>query len=414
VILLAAIIFVSDPLLALIITLSLGVTYLVIFSFFKKKLDSSAKEGFKHRDKAFKMGNETFWSIKELKLYGLEKAFEQQFQETYKKSFKPDADHYTASALPRYFVEMITFGGIVFILLYLLSSTQDFVQAIPLLSLYAFSAYKMLPYLQQIYQATLSIRFSIPSMEALAFDVGLPQGQILPEVRNEDRMNFKKSIELKNISYSYPSSERKILNDVNLEIPCNSLIGIVGKTGEGKTTLVDILLGLLRPDLGELLVDGAKIDETNFSRWTASVGYVPQQIVLWDDTIARNIAFCAPDAPIDLERVRHAAQLANLNEFVENELPETYSTMVGERGVKLSGGQRQRIGIARALYRDPEILILDEATSALDNETEKAVMEAIDSLGGKKTIIIIAHRLTTLEKCHQIIKVSKSQIFKEK
>lgn len=414
VVILAGIIFVSDPTLAVIITGSLGITYFFIFSFFRKKLDSSAKEGFKYRDAAFRLGNETFWTVKELKLYGLEKAFEEEFQQTYYKSFKPDADHSTASALPRYLIEMITFSGIIFILLYLLSSTNDFAKSIPILSLYAFSAYKMLPYLQQIYQSTISIRFSKPSMDALSKDVGLAPGPILPAVRPDERINLNHSIELKSVTFSYPLSEKKILDRVDLIIKSRSLMGFVGKTGEGKTTLVDIILGLLRPQEGELLVDGQKIDETNAGRWSASVGYVPQQIVLWDDTIARNIAFSAPGQEIDMERVRKSAEAANLLSFVENELPDKFLTNVGERGVKLSGGQRQRIGIARALYRDPEILVLDEATSALDNETEKAVMEAIDSLGGKKTILMIAHRLSTLEKCDHIVRVSKGHLIKEK
>ena len=209
VIILGAVIFISDPILALIISLTLSTTYFIIFSVFRKKLDESAKAGFKFRDKAHKIGHETFWTIKELKLYGLEEAFEKYFSSTYYKSFKPDADHSTASALPKYLVEMITFTGIIFILLYLISTTNDFSKAIPMLSLYAFSAYKMLPYLQQIYQATISIRFSIPAMKALSRDVGLKQGLILPAVRSEERINLKDNIELKDICFSYPSSDRK-------------------------------------------------------------------------------------------------------------------------------------------------------------------------------------------------------------
>ena len=414
VILLAAVIFLSDPFLALMITGTLSIAYLIIFTFFRKRLDTSAKEGFKHRDKAVKLGNETFWNIKEIKLYGLEQGFEQHFEKTFYKSFKPDADHSTASALPRYFIEMITFGGIIFLLLYLITASGDLSSAIPLLSLYAFSAYKMLPYLQQIYQSILTVRFCIPTMKAIAADVILKEGMILPEVNEQDRINLSKEIELKGVSFSYPKSERLILANIDLKINANEIIGIIGKTGEGKTTLIDIILGLLQPSSGFLRVDGKEINESNLHQWKSSVGYVPQQIVLWDDTIRRNIGFTAPNQPIDEQRLRQAAESASILNFIENELELGFDTVVGERGIRLSGGQRQRIGIARALYRNPEILVLDEATSALDNETEKAVMEAIDELGGKMTILIIAHRMSTLDRCNKIYSISKSHLKQER
>jgi ATP-binding cassette, subfamily B, bacterial PglK len=212
------------------------------------------------------------------------------------------------------------------------------------------------------------------------------------------------------VHYRYPGASRPALQNVSFDVEACTTVGIVGATGSGKTTLVDIVLGLLRPESGVIRVDGEVLEDQSVRHWQRSLGYVPQQIFLSDDSIAANIAFGLGGKDIDMAAVERAAKVANLHDFVVNELPEGYQTTVGERGVRLSGGQRQRIGIARALYRDPDLLIMDEATSALDNVTERAVMEAVHNLGRQKTIILIAHRLSTVRNCDRIFLLEHSEL----
>jgi ABC-type multidrug transport system fused ATPase/permease subunit len=223
---------------------------------------------------------------------------------------------------------------------------------------------------------------------------------------------FKNNIKLCDVSYGYPKMNKKILNQINLEIPIGSSVGLIGKTGAGKTTIGDILLGLLLPDSGQLLVDGVNIDNTNMHSWQLHLGYVPQDIYLADMSIAENIALGISGGNVDYAQVRHCAQMAQIDDFIINELPDKYNTVVGERGVKLSGGQRQRIGIARALYKKPSVLVFDEATSALDMETEKALMKELVTVSKGRTLIVIAHRLTTVENCDIIINVADGNIQK--
>ena len=228
--------------------------------------------------------------------------------------------------------------------------------------------------------------------------------------RDSGKLTFNKSINLKNIQYDYPNSPSSALKDINLNIPFGSNIGLVGTTGSGKTTLVDIILGLLEPQKGTLEIDDKIISKENLRSWQRSIGYVPQHIYLADDTIAANIAFGVKVEDINQELIKKVSKIANLHEFVINELSRQYETTIGERGVRLSGGQRQRIGIARALYHNPKVLILDEATSALDNKTEHNVMEAINNLSKNITIILISHRLNTVKNCDVILKLEKGRL----
>ena len=223
------------------------------------------------------------------------------------------------------------------------------------------------------------------------------------------KLPVKKRIEMKNITYSYPNTEKLIFDQANLVIPVGKSVGIVGTSGAGKSTVVDILLGLLEPKNGEILADGFNIKEQgNYRKWLKNIGYIPQMIFMLDDTIRRNVAFGVPDDQIDEKRLWEVLKEAQLDEFIR-QLPEGLDTGIGERGIRLSGGQRQRIGIARALYNDPEVMILDEATSALDNDTEAAIMESINRLHGRKTLIIIAHRLQTIEKCDVVYRVENGK-----
>jgi len=283
-----------------------------------------------------------------------------------------------------------------------------FVNILPLIALYAFAGYRLLPAFQQIYGSITQLKFVSPSLDAIHNDIK----NLAPKISQKDKKNIplNNAIELKNLHYQYPNTSRTTVKDININIPISSSVGIVGTTGSGKTTIIDIILGLLQPQKGSLEVDNIIIDKNNCDAWQRSIGYVPQEIFITDDTLEANIAFGVDKNEINQDNIIQAAKIANIHDFVMKDLPQKYQTTVGERGVRLSGGERQRIGIARALYRDPKILILDEATSALDNLTEKLVMENIRNLGDKKTIIMIAHRLSTVRDCDIIFYLENGEI----
>jgi ABC-type bacteriocin/lantibiotic exporter with double-glycine peptidase domain len=266
----------------------------------------------------------------------------------------------------------------------------------------------LIPTLQQVYASMSLIVFSTPSVVELYNDLK----NLKPFNQNQDHgfLSLKREISLKNIYYNYPNSSRTALRDISINIPVKKTVGLVGDTGSGKTTTADIILGLLEPQKGTLEIDGKVITKQNMRAWRRSIGYVPQQIYLSDDTISANIAFGARPNDINQEDVEKASKIANLHEFIVNELPKQYQTTIGERGVRLSGGQRQRIGIARALYNNPSLLVLDEATNALDNQTEQDVMNEINKLSASITIIIIAHRLNTIKNCDIIFRLDKGKL----
>jgi ABC-type multidrug transport system fused ATPase/permease subunit len=271
---------------------------------------------------------------------------------------------------------------------------------------------RLMPALQQVYGALTRLRFGKTSLEALHRDLlETEQVGVSSVVRGcaetQKVLQLKETIELDDIVYTYPLAEQPALKSLSLIIPAYTTVGLVGSTGAGKTTIVDLILGLLEPQQGHLRIDGHKISVERMQAWQRNIGYVPQSIFLTDDTVGANIAFGVPSRQVDPTAVERAARIAELHNFVINEMPKGYDTMIGERGVRLSGGQRQRIGIARALYHDPEVLVLDEATSALDNLTEKALMAAVHNLGHRKTIIMIAHRLSTVRECDQIYILDK-------
>jgi len=343
-----------------------------------------------------------------VKLASLEKVYVQRFASPAQTYAQHQASAQVISQLPRFALEAIAFGGMLLVVLYLMARSGGFAEALPVVALYALAGYRLMPALQQVYGAITQLRFVGPALEALHRDIS--DFQPFYEYENGNLQPLTQSIAIKNIFYRYPNAARLALKDVSLNIKARTTVGLVGATGSGKTTTVDLILGLLEPNAGTLEVDGKIIDKSNRRAWQRCLGYVPQQIYLSDDTVAANIAFGVAPEAIDQIAVERAAKIANLHEFVSNEMPDGYKTSVGERGVRLSGGQRQRIGIARALYHNPQVLILDEATSALDNLTEQAVMEAVHNLGHNVTIILIAHRLSTVKECDTIFFLDKGEI----
>lgn len=386
-----------------------SIVYSLIYLSVKNLLSSLGKNRVIQNLKRFTVVSETFSSIKEIKVTGLENLRIKEFARPAENLAKIESLSKILSHIPRYGIEAISFGGILLTILIYMRINDDFVNVLPIITLYAFAGYRLIPSLQQIYVSLTYLRAVRTSLDLLYKDLkNLENKSNLIDSKNYN-LEFKKEIQLENISYSYPNSPVNVLKNINLKIPFGSSVGLVGSTGSGKTTLVDVLLGLLEPNNGNFKVDDINIFKKNYNQWQKNVGYVPQNIYLSDDTILSNIAFGIEPDDIDKEKVIKVAKIALLDEFIQNELPNKYDTIVGERGVRLSGGQRQRIGIARALYRSPKLLILDEATSALDNLTEKKVIDLIYKID-QITIISIAHRLSTLENCDEIYELNKGSI----
>tara|TARA_B110000977_G_scaffold197165_1_gene279056 strand:+ start:1626 stop:3416 length:1791 start_codon:yes stop_codon:yes gene_type:complete len=408
---LITLLIIADSKIALIVGLSLGGVYGLIFYFLRKYLNRTGEERLRSNQLRFTAISEAFSAAKEIKVGGLEKTYIKNFSNSAKIFAQTQASSQVISLLPRFILEAIAFGGILLIILYTMQQTGSFNNALPIISLYVFAGYRLIPALQKIYASFTSLTFVSPSLNKLHDDLK----NLKPFNENEDQdvLIFNKTITLKNIYYNYPNASRTASKDINLSIPAKSTVGLVGATGSGKTTMVDIILGLLEPQKGTLEVDGKIITKQNSRSWQRSIGYVPQHIYLTDNSIAANIAFGVEPKDINQDLVEKASKIANLHNFVIDELPKQYQTTIGERGVRLSGGQRQRIGIARALYHDPKVLILDEATSALDNQTEKIVMDAIKNLSKDITTILIAHRLNTVKKCDKIYLLKNGEIENE-
>ena len=404
-----------NPILALVSGIVLGGAYLTVFLLVRKTLGTTGKEISRENARRTQVAYETFGAIKDIKILGREEEFFDRFRKPVERYSLYQARSQMISLLPRYALETLAFGGIILIVIYLLSAGGTLAKALPLISLYALAGYRLMPALQAIFGNLTAIRFNISAVDRIASDLSSLRAdprtaKISVPAPVHRPLPFSREITLEKIVFHYPNREEAVLNGLSLTISSNTSIGIVGSTGSGKTTTLDILLGLLSPSSGRLLIDGVPVTKENIREWQANIGYVPQQIMLMDDTVLRNIAFGIPEGLIDREKVIMAARMANLHDFVTNDLPDGYDTEIGERGVRLSGGQRQRIGIARALYHEPSVLVLDEATSALDNITENVIMEALNTLSHQKTIIMVAHRLTTVRECDTIIVMDSGSV----
>ena len=392
---------VLEPVGALVMGVLLGVCFGLIYRRLRGHLLEIGRDRKIATRERYKITTEAMGGIKEVKTLGLEDIFVKRFHDPSWRLARHQASVSLLGEMPRYVLEALAFGGMLVFILYLLWSHDGSLDTVlPVLGAFAFAGLKLMPTIQILFRDLAQIRFGEAALEALHDDLAVPLPPTPKRRLNGERpIRLQRELRMDRVSYTYPDAARPALDGLSLVIPAGTSAGFVGPTGAGKTTAIDVILGLLVPAAGQLSVDDTPITPENLHHWQAEIGYVPQTIFLADDTVAANIAF--GEAEIDHEAVRRAACLAHLDEFVET-LPQGYDTVVGERGVRFSGGQRQRIGIARALYRNPDIVVFDEATSALDNVTERAVMEAIRTLHGQKTVIMIAHRLTTVAQCDTI------------
>ena len=395
-----------DPVVALSAAGVVGGLYMAVFAALRPALTRFGARTVQANRERFRIASEASGGLKELKLLGLEETYGRRFVRPARQRAYYIAMSKAMGELPRYALEAVAFAAMIgVVLVLLLRNDGDLTGAIPVLGTFGFAAMRLLPVLQQIYHTFATIRTGRPVLDAIHADyteaVAQAARQPLPAAP-ETRLPLCDRLDLEDLHYSYPAADRAALRGVSLSVPVRGTIGLVGGTGAGKTTLVDLMLGLLEPAQGTIRVDGRPLDRETMRAWQQNIGYVPQTIYLTDATVAENIAFGVPADRIDMAAVESAARIAALHDFVASDLPEGYATFVGERGVRLSGGQRQRIGIARALYHDPALLIMDEATSALDTLTERLVMDAVQRIRKDKTVVLIAHRLSTVRQCDRI------------
>ena len=402
------VIFFANPLITLIIIITFSLSYVVIYKFLKSKISHYGNQTTQANTSIYKSSYEAFSGIKDVKLYAIEDFFLEKFKKfTYIKALN-SSKHTLIGSLPKYLIELLAFGGLVLSILYILTLDVGINSFIPSITLFVIAGYRILPSFQQIYSSFTNLRYYLPALELL-FDDLQECFENSSNYKSAKKMSFSKCIELHTLSYTFPGSKEPLFEDINFKFEPNLTYAFIGKTGSGKTTLIDLICGLLTSYSGKIIIDGKVLNSKNLNSWRNQFGYVPQSINLLDDSILKNIAFGEKDSNIELERVINAAKLANLYSFINN-LPKKFETQVGDKGVRLSGGQRQRIGIARALYKNPRILIFDEATSALDNETENEIIKAIDSLKGARTIFIIAHRMSTIKNADKVFELANGKI----
>jgi ABC-type multidrug transport system fused ATPase/permease subunit len=409
-IVLISFIVIVDPFVALGTVVVLGGGYMFVYRLIRVR---QSRLGAKMVEASVELGRATlegFAGIKELRVLGRESTSTESYNTVLSTLVKVRAQNLLAASLPRYVIEVIAYAGIVAVTLGFVLKGEG-TAAVPSLALYALAGNRLVPIFQQFFAAAITIKYHTKAVDSLVADLNTIRSTplIVVAVDEQQPLKFQHEISLKDIVFTYPNAHTPSLKAVSLTILKNQSIGFVGRTGAGKTTLADVILGLYQPQSGTILVDGTLLTEENERSWRKRVGYVPQAVFLTNASIAENIALGIPNHQIDHAAVMLAARMAQAEEFIEL-LPDSYQTIVGERGVKLSGGQRQRLGIARALYHQPDVLIFDEATSALDGMTEDAVMEAVQRLSQQCTMILIAHRLRTIQACDRIVMLEAGAI----
>lgn len=397
-----------DPKITLITVFVLFILYLTVFSIISKKLKFLGKERLKQNSSRYQIVNEILSCIKICKLFALETTFTNRFTVPSLSIANNQVVYQTLSQVPNYFIQGLITSIVVLLTLFFASDsnsgkTINFESFVPSLALFLLAFNRIKPGIQNIFQSFSCLKYGSEVLNNI-------KKEMLQESCKESsfcskKISFSSFIHLRNIHFTYPDSKNIIINNIDLKIKKGSKIGIVGSSGSGKTTLVDIMLGLLSTDIGNIIVDNIEISSKNIKSWQNIVGYVPQDIFLLDSSIASNVSLCEETNDIDYRKVEYCCKQVQLHKHITSNLPDGYDSMVGEGAIRLSGGQRQRLSIARALYREPEILILDEATSALDTKTERDLMKCLFSFSSKKTLIIIAHRLSTLSDCDEIITI---------
>ena len=408
--------FVMDPMMTLTLCVLLVVTLVVIKQIIKPIMNRTGKANQDYGARMYEWITQTVTGIKEVKVNAKEQYFIGEYLKQGKGYINAMQTYSMFANTPKLLIEAVCITGMIAYMLVLVLTGADVGNMLPVISAFAMAAVRLMPSASRINNQLTQISFCEPFFlnvsDNLLDDISADKIDLSYAVDAKEKLPVTKEICLKNITYKYPNTEKYIFDHADLTIPVGSAIGIVGGSGAGKTTIVDIILGLLQLEDGEITADGVNVKE-HYREWLKNIGYIPQMIALLNADIRKNVAYGILEEEIDEEKLRHALEEAQLDSFVES-LPEKDRTGIGERGIRISGGQRQRIGIARALYEDPEVLILDEATSALDNETEAAIMESINRLHGKKTLIIIAHRLQTIEKCDMVFRVENGKILRER
>ena len=401
----------TEPVGALSVILFFGVSGFAFQQFTRHFTYSLGNKRQYHSLLSFKHLSQSLSGAKDVKLLGRELYFLEEYRYHIKASFNILMKSQLLSIIPRAYLEFLAVCGLSGLIFLMVLQGKPLDQLVPTIGIFVAAAFRMIPSVNKLMISLQTIRFSRPVVETLYHEFSMIKLSENNIKISPEKFQFLDKIEINNLNFTYPSSSSKSLNGVSLTIKKGATIGIIGTSGSGKSTLIDSILGLLVPDSGEILVDNRDI-KYNLRSWQNLIGYVPQTIYLIDDTIRKNVAFGIEESQIDDSAVEQAIKAAQLDLFV-NDLSEGLNTYVGERGVRISGGQRQRIGIARALYHDPLILVLDEATSALDSITEREVMSAVNTLKGDKTVLIVAHRLSTLENCTKIYKLHRGQVVEQ-
>lgn len=405
----------ADPVIALLALLVLAGSYGTIFLGLRKILERLGETRIQSNGARFRIAGETFGGIKDIKILGREYACIARYEGPSLVMADAQVKSNVISSLPQFAVQSVAFAGIILLCLALVDSASyesgaSLGNLLPLIAVFAFAGQRLLPELSKIYSSFAKLQFGISVVRHISTNLTAARDLPLLPGQNPARLGMRHALTFDTVHYSYPNAPDRGVHGLSLTIHAGERIGIVGATGAGKTTLADLTLGLLRPQSGHLVVDDTPVTDENLRAWQQSVGYVPQDIFLTDASITNNIALGVPSAQIDQARIEDCARRAQLHDFILSDLPKGYATEIGERGVRLSGGQRQRLGIARALYHNADLIVFDEATSALDNATERDVMAAVDALPGDKTILLIAHRLSTVRRCDRIIVLDKGQL----